>query len=121
MFFHSKTTFVTVNLDKYKDVIASQMQIQKQLLLLLILIFFAQKYLKLYIQKQLLLLLILHKQYKKEQIKNSKTTFVTVNQLRILVFLNELFYSKTTFVTVNRTVLPITQIKIRFKNNFCYC
>ncbi len=75
--------------------------------------------------------------------KNSKTTFVTVNLHQDFYSPNEILYSKTTFVTVNLTHLgPIRQVKpiqkqllllliadelatveiiSAFKNNFCYC
>ena len=53
--------------------------------------------------------------------KNSKTTFVTVNQQIELMRNTELEDSKTTFVTVNPKACANPKLLIKFKNNLCYC
>ena len=75
------------------------------------------------IQKQPLLLLI-GRIYDRDGnlIKNSKTTFVTVNHGEQEMAVSGRANSKTTFVTVNRVRFSYRSwCWYRFKNNLCYC
>ena len=99
MVLHSKTTFVTVNRSRRINCYINY-GIQKQPLLLLILLFLSIKTCTFVIQKQPLLLLIFIRAEFYILQRNSKTTFVTVNLFRNF-----------------KGIIS----RIIFKNNLCYC
>ena len=60
--------------------------------------------------------------YKKLLLYDSKTTFVTVNQVNSFYGINDVADSKTTFVTVNQSRDNWVNLEVlQFKNNLCYC
>ena len=120
---HSKTTFVTVNLNILRIKINSCKRIQKQRLLLLISLLLFQNAAANYIQKQRLLLLIYssgsfvlnHANIQKQRLLLliwifclRYGTFYRIQKQRLLL----LIFSVAMFSPVEPTL---------FKNNVCYC